>query len=289
MTDVTVDAAEPDRLSAVFAGARPTASVFRTSRLCGVGEMSGAGGAGHLHLLRAGRLTVRRPGSIDLVLVGPAALWLPRPRRHVLVADGEGADLVCAEIDIGGADSPLATGLPDVLRFDLEPEEALAGALGLLFAEAEGAGSGRQAALDRLAELAVIYLLRRAMARPGTTPGLLAGLAHPSLGRVLARLHESPAADWTLERMADTAGMSRSSFAEAFRTVVGMPPGEYLQGWRLQLARSRIEAGRTLKQAAREVGYASQAALSRALTRRFGASARILGRSLARSLARSAA
>ncbi len=274
---------QPDRLSAIFAQGRLTARVFQTGRFCGAGTMSGPTGPGHLHLLRAGRLAVRG-GAVcggaagSLVLDGPAALWLPRPGEHSLAAlDGDGVDLVCAEIDLG-AGSPFERALPDALRFDLTPEDALAGALGLLFAEAEAGECGRQAALDRLAELVVVYLLRRAirgMAR-GTAlePGLLAGLAHPSLGRVLALLHEDPAADWTLERMADAAAMSRSSFAATFHAVVGVPPGEYLQGWRLQLARSRIEAGRTLKQTAREVGYASQAALSRALTRRFGGSAR---------------
>ncbi|MFM2041483.1 MAG: hypothetical protein RLY86_59 [Pseudomonadota bacterium] len=67
--------------------------------------------------------------------------------------------------------------------------------------------------------------------------------------------------------MADLAGMSRSNFAGTFRQVIGVSPGEYLQGWRLSLARAGIAAGRPLKQVAREVGYASHTALSRALGR----------------------
>jgi len=271
---VTDQSLQPDRLSAIFAQGRLTARVFQTGRFCGAGTMSGPTGPGHLHLLRAGRLAVRGGAAGGLVLDGPAALWLPRPGEHSLAAlDGDGVDLVCAEIDLG-AGSPFERALPAALRFDLTPEDALTGALGLLFAEAGSGECGRQAALDRLAELVVVYLLRRTLRATTLEPGLLAGLAHPWLGRVLALLHEDPAADWTLERMADAAAMSRSSFAATFREVVGVPPGEYLQGWRLQLARGRIEAGRTLKQTAREVGYASQAALSRALTRRFGGSVR---------------
>lgn len=257
-----------DRLAAMFARVHLTARVFQAGAFCGIGEMSGSGSAGHLHLLRAGRVMVEGPHSRQIPLEGPAAVLFPRPAAHRIVAGDETVDLVCAEIWLGGPGNPLERGLPDLLHLPLEPGDQLGGALSLLFGEAGGSGCGRQVILDRLAEVALVYLLRHAMARAGQEPGLLAGLGHPALARVLTRMHEDPAAPWTLERMAEVAGMSRSAFAETFRTVVGQTPGTYLQGWRLQLARAALSAGRTLKQAAREVGYDSHAALSRALSRR---------------------
>jgi AraC-like DNA-binding protein len=65
-------------------------------------------------------------------------------------------------------------------------------------------------------------MLRRLMDAPEPGYGLLAGLAHPALGRALTRIHEDPGGAWTLERMAEEAGMSRSAFAETFRHVVGL-------------------------------------------------------------------
>ena len=62
--------------------------------------------------------------------------------------------------------------------------------------------------------------------------------------------------------------MSRSTLAETFHRVVGETPGAYLQAWRLQLARAGLGEGRSFKRVARDVGYASHAALSRALSRR---------------------
>jgi len=58
--------------------------------------------------------------------------------------------------------------------------------------------------------------------------------------------------------------MSRSRFADEFRSVVGITPGNYLTGWRITVARELLKSGRPLKLVAEDVGYASAPALSRA-------------------------
>ena len=68
--------------------------------------------------------------------------------------------------------------------------------------------------------------------------------------------------------------MSRSAFAGAFRGVVGMTFGHYLQGWRIGLAQQALRRGRPLKVVAAEVGYGSEAALSRAFKAQTGVSPR---------------
>jgi AraC-like DNA-binding protein len=68
--------------------------------------------------------------------------------------------------------------------------------------------------------------------------------------------------------------MSRTHFANSFRKVVGMTPGEYLSSWRLTLARSEIANGAPLKVVASKIGFSSSAALSRAFSRRYGFSPR---------------
>lgn len=52
--------------------------------------------------------------------------------------------------------------------------------------------------------------------------------------------------------------------ANAFRDTVGLTPGAYLQNWRVSLAQQRLRQGQPLKVIAIEVGYGSEAALSRA-------------------------
>lgn len=264
-----------DALAAVFSRVRLTANVFQAGNFCGVASMPMAAGAGHLHLLRAGRLTIEGPLTGSIELEAPAAVLFARPQIHRLSA-GVDVDLVCAQIVLGGPSNPLERGLPDIMRFDLTEDDALSDVLKVLFGEAASQGSARQVVLDRLAEVTVIYLLRRTLSHADQRSGLLAGLAHPKLSRVLTQMHEEPAHNWSLERMADTAGLSRSTFAETFKATIGSAPGEYIQGWRLQLARAGLEQGRSLKQVAREVGYTNLAALSRALKRQFGGAARVL-------------
>lgn len=258
---------EVDRMAALLARFRLSAGVYYTGALCGVATLGPEDGLGHLHLLRSGRLTISGAGLSPQCFDGPVALLLPRPRLHRLeTAAGEAADMVCATIAMGGPANPLQRALPPLLSLPLSGEDLLHGALALLFTEAAGQSCGRQAVMDRLAEVAFICLLRRGMAAAAGGVGLLAGLAHPALARVLVGLHEEPGDDWTLETMADRAGMSRSVFAQSFRDVVGTTPADYLRGWRLHLAGEALAAGQSLKQVARDVGYASHTALSRALS-----------------------
>jgi AraC-like DNA-binding protein len=272
---LTGETALPDRLGAMFDRVRLSARVFHTGPVCGIETFGQPGGRGHLHVLRAGSLAVEGAGMDRATLRAPTAILLPRASSHRLIAgEDDGAELVCAEIDLGGPGNPLEQGLPPLLVLPLTPEDGLGSALSLLFAEASAQECGRQAALDRLAEVVLIYMLRRLMEVPEPGYGLLAGLAHPALSRALTRIHEDPGAAWTLERLADEAGMSRSVFAETFRHVIGMAPGDYLTRWRLSLARALLQAGRPAKAVARQVGYASPAAFSRAFARHFGRSAR---------------
>lgn len=259
-----------DRLEAVFARVRMTARVFYSGCLCGTVDIPTGSGSGHLHLLKAGRLLVQPKEGQQMELVGPAAMLLPRPHVHRLTPADGSADLVCAEINLGGVLNPLEVGLPDFLPVRLSEEDTLRGALAILFSEAQTVEFGRQLVLDRLAEIAVIYVIRRALDSPERHVGLLGGLAHPALAKALTRIHAAPAQHWTLERMAEEAGLSRSVFAVTFREVVGQTPGDYLQLLRLQMARAALASGKPLKQVAGEVGYDSYGALSRALSQRFG-------------------
>ena len=104
--------------------------------------------------------------------------------------------------------------------------------------------------------------------------GMLSGLGHPRLRNALISMHDAPARTWSLEDLAAAAGMSRSAFATAFRNVVGTTPGQYLQGWRIALPQQALRAGKPMKIVAAEVGYGSEAALSRAFSSHAGLSPR---------------
>jgi AraC-like DNA-binding protein len=100
------------------------------------------------------------------------------------------------------------------------------------------------------------------------------GLSDPRLARALVALHAAPQDDWTLARMAAKAGMSRSAFAEAFKSVTDTTPAAYLTDWRLTVASTLLRAGKPQKLVAAELGFSSGSSLSRAFRQRFGAAPR---------------
>ena len=93
------------------------------------------------------------------------------------------------------------------------------------------------------------------------------------MGRALTLLHTRPARDWSLERLAEEAGTSRSALSERFSYLVGYPPIQYLTRWRMQLAaRQLTETNDKIAAVAQMVGYDSEAAFSRAFKKYAGQS-----------------
>lgn len=266
-----------DRLAALLEQFPVSARVFQTGLLCGVTDLDGSGSAGQLHLIRRGRVDVQHgEGRAPIAIREPSLLLYPRPLAHRFVTDPDsGADFTCAALQFsGGAGNPMARALPAVSCLPLAALHGGETVLALLFEEAAQQHCGRQAVLDRLFEVLLIQVLRQLMEQGRTEVGMMAGLAHPRLRLALVAMHESPARSWTLDTLAARAGMSRSAFARAFHEAIGSTPGAYLQQWRLRLAQQALLRGRPLKQVADEVGYGSEAALSRVFKAHAGLSPR---------------
>jgi AraC-like DNA-binding protein len=139
--------------------------------------------------------------------------------------------------------------------------------------ESEQKRSGSRSVLLRIGELMFVEVLRRYLTRVGAGErGWLAGLRDPVVGRALARLHQEPARAWTLEDLAREAAASRSVLTERFTYLVGEPPMHYLARWRVQRAAAKLASDPSTKVSAvaREVGYDSEAAFSRAFKRLTG-------------------
>lgn len=86
-------------------------------------------------------------------------------------------------------------------------------------------------------------------------------------------LHAHPDQRWTLPKIAQSVGLSRSSFAEAFTAQIGMPPGTYLSRLRLERAAQLLSSGAIpIAEVARRAGYAVPSSFVRAFTRQHGMS-----------------
>jgi AraC-like DNA-binding protein len=263
-----------DRLAPLFEHFTLSAQVFYSGRLCGISGDHATETAGHLHLLRCGVLHVLRSDQTPIVIHRPSVLFYPRPLRHRLRADeASGADLVCATIEFGvGMRNPLVQSLPELLIVPLDSVTELAPTMDLLFTEAFGDNAGRQTAVDRLTEYFLVLLLRIAMKDRLVQGGVLMGLADPRLAPAIAAIHRRPEHPWSLEELAQVAGMSRARFAAHFHEVVGMTPFDYLADWRIGTAQTLLKRGESLKIIAPSVGYASSTALTRVFSQRIGLS-----------------
>ena len=224
-----------------------------------------------LWLLREGGLVVPGTGAWQ----GPGLLLQARADANAPVLPAPDAAWMRVRLHFeGGADNPLAVALPATVWMSPDALPGSDGLLALLFEEAFDGRCGRTALIEKLVEALLVQVLRQQMEAGALRGGLLAGMAHPRLRRALVAMHEAPAHPWSLDTLADAAGMSRSAFADAFRASVGQTPGQYLQGWRIGLAQRALRRGRPLKLIADEVGYGSEAALSRAFKAHSGVSPR---------------
>jgi AraC-like DNA-binding protein len=173
--------------------------------------------------------------------------------------------------------NPMLATLPRLLRVRRSPgaTDALLGRLiDLTLIDARQPRMGGESIRLRLSELIFVEVLRLYLeSLPAHKTGWLASLRDPSIGRVVALLHERPAYPWTLNELASQVGMSRAALAARFTHLIGHAPMQYLGLWRMQIA-ARLLADSQMKVSTvgREIGYESDAAFSRAFKRTVGLS-----------------
>jgi len=170
---------------------------------------------------------------------------------------------------------PLTQLLPRLILVKAEQARSLAlhSTLQLLAAEMAEQAPGSEAVTDRLAEVLFIQTLRAHIASSSEIcrqPWLRA-IFDPQIGTALKAVHENVNGPWTVESMAETAGMSRSAFALRFKELLGQTPLEYVTDWRMQKALQLLkEEDKKLVEVAQSVGYESDAAFSKAFKRIVG-------------------
>ena len=263
-----------DRLASLLSHFDLNARVFHTGKLCQSVTFDASEGVGYVHVLKQGTMDVETVGGSTVRIDTPSMLFYMKPMTHRLLPEGkDGVELVCGSIDFGaGCENPLTQAVPSPLIIPLANQQQLPLTLDLLFAEAFSEECGRQEAMNRLCELVVIQLMRHLMDTGEIDFGPLAGLADTRLAKALNAMHNEPANSWSLESLAEIAGMSRARFAVNFKATVGITPGDYLTQWRMSVAQALLRKGKPMSLVAHNVGYSSPAALSRVFNARYGVS-----------------
>ncbi len=243
------------------------------------------------------RLTTDGGGPIELgpgdVAILNNRTWLELeggagdgPRREI--APGAdftrlvGADCGTDDIVIGGhvdlnpaGRALLLQALPPVghVRAAAATATHLRGSLDRLLDEATGHRMGSAFAIRQYGQLLLLEVLRAYVDQAELPPGWLRALTDERLRPAIGLMHAEPGRPWGLEELARAAAMSRTSFAERFRTVAGVPPLTYLSRWRMLLAQRALRDGDVrVGSLAVELGYSSESAFSTAFKREVGES-----------------
>jgi AraC-like DNA-binding protein len=233
--------------------------------------------------LAQGELALVPNGAAQTLAADPSATPVPLAGliaagalRDGVLAGGDGpprAVLLCGFLAFDEAlPHPLMASLPALIHLrsaDLGAEPWISAALRLLELEANLSGPGARAVLARLVEIILVQATRRLAAAGGH--GFLRALGDPRLSAALRAVHQEPARSWRVGDLARIAGMSRTRFAARFAGEVGMPPMDYLTGWRLTKARRLLaDTGLGMVDVAERCGYASVPSFSRRFKERFG-------------------
>ncbi len=284
-----IDLIQGDGLSVLLRRLKLTARVFLHADFCGNWAVDTSGERrAPFHLVTRGAAWLHELGAPARLLTAGDLLVFPADSAHTLsnseapplddivnlpIKDPDEltepvTGLMCGYFSFDQrAAAPLLDGLPNsiVLHLNDAARHHNTGSLVQLWmSEAAAQEPGCDAAIDQLAYVVFIHLIRDQLAR-GTIKGPLEALSDLRLGPVLNQIHADPAAISSVDAMADMAGMSRSAFADRFKRFVGLTPGRYLTHWRMQLAIDLLTNGELpIATITERCGYESEVAFRRA-------------------------
>ncbi len=198
------------------------------------------------------------------------------PQKNIVEIDDKGTSLLCGYFRYSEAAPKVFMGqLPDLLV--LRSKEG--GGKGLKSVEAIVKMVLLEASMDRLAgelilnrctEILSLCALREWVQNEAPFNG---ALSDQRISRTVAAMVESPHESWTVESLSRLAGQSRTIFAALFQSALGVGPIEFLQNYRIELARSLlVDTDMRLDAVAAQVGYRDTSAFSRAFSRSVGVS-----------------
>lgn len=223
--------------------------------------------SGQLVLLPAGwaaQLSAGGAAAQDSVVDGAAIAarrqgWLVANARR----DGNAAVTVAAGRVGGTTNATLTSPMVVTLATDRCARQALA----LLRKEVADPLAGSMALAEAMLSACIVYAVRAASG----SDGLASVEATAPMARAVARIVASPGADHSVDSLARTAGMSRSTFSRHFAATYGTGPMDFVLGQRLGEAATLLRStSLPVKAVAAAVGFDSRSYFSRAFRAKFG-------------------
>ena len=181
----------------------------------------------------------------------------------------------------GGPADILRNALPPIVHLRSQADRsAMRWSLDRMTEEVANPRPGSDLITKQLGQAMLVQALRLHLADADQSfTGWLSALADKQMSSAITAIHNEPGKPWTLQSLAEQAGMSRSVFAERFKQTVGTSPMEYLTRWRMLLASDRLRSSPdSVAEIAGSLGYDSESAFGKAFKRTMSCSPRQYGR-----------
>ena len=185
--------------------------------------------------------------------------------------EGGGRYIAGGHFLLSGSHADMLLGsLPPIVHIRKESDKAaMRWSLERMREELRDPQPGGSLIAQQLAYMMLIQAIRLHLAdeaRRGV--GWLFALADKQMGTAITCMHDNPGHQWTLQKLAERAGMSRSIFALRFKETVGATPMEYLTRWRMLLGGDRLKnSDDSISVIASSLGYESESAFGKAFKR----------------------
>ena len=221
----------------------------------------------------------RLASDMTLTPVDAVTIFSPARDGGVVTYNGGGDFfLVGSRFAVSGNHAGILLGmLPPIVHIRKESDQAaLRWSVERMMQELRERQPGSFLVAQHLAHMMLVQALRLHLAE-GLEGGVgwFFALSDKQMSAAINAMHDDPAYRWTLQELAERAGMSRSTFAQKFKETVGASPLDYLTRWRMLLAGDRlVNSSDPISVIALSLGYESESAFSTAFKRVMGWSPR---------------
>lgn len=198
-----------------------------------------------------------------------------RPICRMVAGSPDHPDMVVACGLVGvryGQSFDVFARLREVLAVDLSAVPHLRGVFRHIVSEQEHAFSGSTAMTKALMTQCLVHLFRSLPEDDIATLPWVAALRDPRLADAVERILADPAADHSVESLAEAAAMSRSAFADHFTHAFGRPPMTLVHEVRMQHAAKLLaDPALSVDAVAGKVGFSSRSHFSSVFKKHTGA------------------
>ncbi|MBE0368968.1 AraC family transcriptional regulator [Pseudoalteromonas sp. MMG013] len=283
---------DPDPLSVLLTRLDLKAEVYVNGDFCGAWAID-TGGSKRIpfHLVGSGSAWLHFDGKDAQQLNAHDLVVFPNDAHHIISNskakpalelvntpmsnDGDITNMVCGFFEFRNPLLfPILAALPQVVVIktgEKQDENRIAFLIKQMLNELKYERPGFYTAIDQMAFLIFIEVVRQQVEVGDLSKGVLSALFDPRLGKALNAIHQRPESAWTLEGLAQEAFMSRSTFADVFSKTVGLTPMKYLTQWRMSQARHLLKTTQlSVAHIAQKSGYDSEAAFRKAYRNTLG-------------------